>query len=645
MRVIRFRTLQRAIVANLREDRHVILINGEEDQRELNFKQLYERALSALGALQNKGLAPGDPVVLFVNDNERFLETFWACVLGRMIPVPITVGISDEHRHKLFRILAQLDRAWVYSDARTLEMLDAFAATQGLRGAYRRLERRALLAGELGDPGPEGQVVVAQPDDTAFIQYSSGSTSEPKGVVLTHRNVTANIASILEAGAFTDRDISLSWMPLTHDMGLIGFHLNMLAGGVTHAIMRTALFARQPLLWLRKATELRASILCSPNFGYQHYLKQYVDKRPDGLELSAVRLIFNGAEPISYKLCKRFVQTMAVHGLPANGMYTVYGLAEASLAVTFPEPGSPVRVVYLDRRRLRIGQAVEPVPPAHPQAAEFVTVGRPVPGTGVRIVGDEGVVLVDGRLGHIQIRGENVTQGYYKNDTLNAESFTADGWLRTGDLGFLTGGELVITGRSKDILFVRGQNYHLHDLERIAEQVPGIETHKVVFVGVHSTAGDTEEPVAFVLHRDRLEDFVPVVRALRRVMMRQAGLEVAAVLPVKRIPKTTSGKLQRYALKQAFEEGEFEEEARTLAQLVLDGSTPTQRWLLEICERLIPEKHVGLRTDLFEINLNSLTLTRLHAAIDERCPGRLEVADLFDYPTLEKLAAFLDHPT
>jgi acyl-CoA synthetase (AMP-forming)/AMP-acid ligase II len=648
----RFDTLRSALDAMGREDRHVTLIDGADSQHSLSFAQLRKRAIGTLGALQRRGLAAGDGVLLFVNDNESFLVTFWACILGGFVPVPVAVGVGDEQRRKLFRIFAQFGRAWVHSDIRTIERLESFASAEGLREQWLLVQSRLLLAGALDVAAAPGRPIVPDRDDIAFVQYSSGSTSEPKGVVLTHRGVMANIGAITEAVQYTDRDIALSWMPLSHDMGLIGFHLNMIACGATHAIMRTDLFARRPLLWLRKAAELRATVLCSPNFGYQHYLTQSELRRPEGLDLSAVRLLFNGAEPISAALCDRFMRAMASNGLGAGTMLAVYGLAEASLAVSIPRPGVGVEVLHLDRNGFRVGDAVRQVGADDPDAVAFVKLGHPVGGVQLRITDDAGTPLGEAVLGHVRIRGENVTRGYYQDDAATARVMSADGWLDTGDLGFLIAGELVITGRAKDVIFVNGQNYYPHDLETVAGRLPGIEAGRVVAVGARNDRTGTEDLVVFALHRGSLEEFVPIARDLRRYINQQTGLQVAHVLPVTRIPKTTSGKVQRHLLAREFEQGLFEGAVAALAPL-LSGPEWTQaavsrsargtlQQLQEICARLIPDKRVGVETDLFSINLSSLTLARLHEAIDREFPGRLEVADLFDNPTLRELAAFLD---
>ena len=644
-------TLDAILAANARDDRQITFIDGENEQRVVGFQRLRQRALGVLGALQRRSIRPGDTMVLCLGDNERFLEMFWACVLGGIVPVPLAPGATDEHRRKLLRVFAQLGDATVYMDTPSLDRLDEYAVAAGLSDAAARLRARAIAPGGLDFGDAPGTPVASQPDDLAFIQYSSGSTGEPKGVLLTHRNLSANIASIIEAAAFSDRDIALSWMPLSHDMGLIGFHLNMLACGASHAIMRTELFARRPLLWLELASARRATVLCSPNFGYQHYLRQFAAKPPQRLDLSAVRLIFNGAEPISAELCRQFAHALAPHGLRANTLFPVYGLAEASLAVSFPRPGAALETVVLDRTALHIGNPVRVVPSSSDSAkdaVEFVKLGVAVPGTGIRIVDGAGAPLADTAVGHVHIRGDNVSAGYFEH----APSRLADGWLDTGDLGLWWEGQLVITGRAKDLIIVNGQNFYPSDLEGIAQQVDGIEANRVAAAGVRTPGEDVETLALFVVHRGDLADFVPKAAALRRHMLQQTGLDVAHVVPVSAIPKTTSGKLQRFTLTEAFGTGGFATILRELAALSADDNQgtndgnpiPTVARLEQICQPLIAGIRITPDTNLLDIDLNSLTLARIHEAIEREYPQRIEVTDLFDYPTLGQLATLLDTP-
>ena len=649
----RFNTLDEILPATAREDRRVTFIDGESQQRASSFRRLRQRAIGTLGALQRQGLAAGDKLVLYVADNERFIELFWAAVLGGIVPVPLAPGGTPEHLRKLGAVFAQLEDAWIAIDATALERFEALAAREEASIDAPRLRGRMLVPGALAVDGAPGVMHPVGPDSLAFIQYSSGSTGEPKGVLLTHRNLCANIDSIHVAGAYSDRDVTLSWMPLSHDMGLIGFHLNMLAIGAEHAIMRTELFARRPLLWLELASRMKATVLCSPNFGYQHYLKQYATRPPPELDLSSVRLVFNGAEPISADLCRRFMRTMAAHGLGANTMFTVYGLAEASLAVSFPRIGAPLATLHLERAALRVGEAVRVSTAAGGPLDEYVMLGTPVPGTEIRIVGPAGEPCAERVLGSIQIRGENVTAGYYAPEGAPVADTPADGWFDTGDIGLLSGGQLVVAGRAKDLVIINGQNFYPHDFERIAQQVADVDANRVAAAGVLLPDEQSEGLAVFVLHRGELEGFVAKARAIRRAIAEQTGVEVGAVVPVAQIPKTTSGKLQRYQLAQAFETGEYSAVLARLEALLAPaaaGRPPaatasTLARLQAVCQRVVTDRQIGPDENLLEINLNSLTLARLHEAIDREFPHRIEVSDLFEHPTLAQLARLLDAPS
>jgi acyl-CoA synthetase (AMP-forming)/AMP-acid ligase II/acyl carrier protein len=560
----------------------------------------------------------------------------------------VALGISDEHRHKLLRIARRLGKPFLYTERRSLERIGAFAAQAGEQAIFDALRDRTFLVDNLDDISRPGSVQRVSAGDIAFIQFSSGSTSDPKGVVLTHGNILANTYGATEAAGFNENDVSLSWMPLTHDMGLIGFHLVMFANRVHAHLMPTELFIRRPLLWLQLASRVRATILCSPNFGYKHYLKVLGDRPVEGLDLSAVRFIFNGAEPISVELCNEFLTRLAPAKLARTAMFPVYGLAEASLAVSFPEVGAPLRTITLNRHQMNAGSTVQPVAPTDRDAVQLVSEGRPIPYCQVRIADDEDRELPADRIGHVHMRGENVTGGYYEDPAANAAAFTADGWLRTGDLGLFHQKELYISGRAKEIIFVNGQNYYPHDLEEIAQRVPGLELGKVVAAGVRPRGTEIEQLMVFVLHRGALEDFVPLARQVSRVINEQTGLEVAEVVPVKRIPKTTSGKIQRHLLEESYLDGELDAELRELAALraaqqgpEVGSRTAIEDKLKTICDTALEGKRVDVHDNLFEIGASSLKLIEIHEQIDREYPGKVDLTELFDFPTIAELAQHL----
>jgi acyl-CoA synthetase (AMP-forming)/AMP-acid ligase II/aryl carrier-like protein len=620
---------------------------GEQLQRQVSYGELYERALGILRQLQQLGARPGDHLLLFLTSNEAFIDAFWAAVLGGIVPVPVAPGISDEHRHKLLRIAAQLGTPFLYTEGKLLARIKAFAAELGLDAQFEPLARRAFLTDELHDIGRAGRVHAARAEDVAFIQFSSGSTSSPKGVVLTHANLLANLHGSTQITRFDGDDVSLSWMPLTHDMGLIGFHIFMLANGMQIHQMATELFVRRPVYWLQLAERTGATILCSPNFGYRHYLKVLGERAVDELDLGRVRLIFNGAEPISVALCEEFMNRMAPAHLRRSALFPVYGLAEASLAVSFPVLGEPFFATCFDRHSLGLGQAVRVLPAGDRDALPLVALGRAIPYCEQRIAGQHDEPLPADHVGHIQIRGENVTAGYFKAPEANAAARTPDGWLRTGDLGVIHADNLYVTGRFKEILFVNGQNYYPHDLEALTMGLPGIELGKIAVSGVRAADAEADQLVAFVLHRGDVTSFLPLAQQVARCIGEHAGLEITAVVPVKRIPKTTSGKVQRHLLEEEYLAGSYDAELSGLRALAahsgasLAGHNPLVADLQAICDAVIEGRRIDAHDSLFEAGVSSLTLMTLHERIEARWPGALDITDLFEHPSIAELATHL----
>jgi acyl-CoA synthetase (AMP-forming)/AMP-acid ligase II/aryl carrier-like protein len=644
-----YTTLVDMLERNRRVDRTITYIGGENTERRIQYEDVYTRALGILHHLQTAGAKAGDKMIIFLNNNEQFLDGFWAAICGGIVPVPLAVGISDEHRHKLLRVARKLGNPLLYTDAKTLERLEALAGEVGESELFAQLKSRAFLVESITDISKAGKLLRPAPEDLAFIQFSSGSTSEPKGVMLSHGNLMANTRGATQVGKFTDADTSLSWMPLTHDMGLIGFYLMQFASRVHINLMPTELFVRRPLLWLQAAAKKRITITSSPNFGYRHFLKVLGDRRLEDTDLSSIRSIYNGAEPISVSLCNEFMSALAYTGLRRDAMYPVYGLAEACLGVTFPTPSTDYRWTRINRHRLSVGTPIELNPAEQRETLEVMCVGQVLPNTELLIADDSHVGLPDGKVGHILIRGASVTRGYYGDPEATAAAIDANGWLDTGDLGVIHEAGLYIVGRAKEIIFVNGQNYYPYDLENIAQRAPGLDFNKVVVAGVAKPGSQTEELVVFVLYRGDIAEFLPTANAVGRLINEHTGLEVAQVIPTKRIPKTTSGKVQRHLLEQAYVEGEFDAELAELKALRetrggadREAGAGLEARLQSLCEAALPGKRIDVNDNLFEIGASSLKLIEIHESIDRDFPGLVDLTELFDYPTIAQLAKHLE---
>jgi acyl-CoA synthetase (AMP-forming)/AMP-acid ligase II len=644
-------TLAELLTNNRAVKRSITYLEGENAERVVDYAELYERALGILFHLQKLGAKPGDKLIIYLANNEQFLDAFWAGMLGGIVPVPVALGISDEHKNKLLRIAKKLGQPFIYTDRKTLDRIGGFAGGAGEQATYDALAARAFFAEAIDDISKAGQVHAVKPDDTAFIQFSSGSTSEPKGIVLTHRNILVNARGAGEASLWNENDTNLSWMPLTHDMGLIGMHIMMFGHRMQLNVMPTELFIRRPLLWMTLAARKGVTVTSSPNFGYRHYLKVLGDRSVSDLDLSTVRLLYNGAEPISVELADEFMDRMAPAKLKRTALYPVYGLADATLVVSFPQPpGEKYEWVAVDRHVLNVGAQPKLLPREHTDALSIMAVGQPIPYSKVRIVDDADQTLPDNHIGHILIGGDNVTKGYYENPEANAKGFSADGMLRTGDLGMLKGGKLYITGRAKEIIFVNGQNYYPHDIESIAIRADDLELGKVVAAGVRAKGASTDDLILFVLHRMDMKEFRPIANQVARLVNEHTGLEVAHVVPVKRVPKTTSGKIQRHLLEEDYVNGVYDAELKELAALraaeeAAGGAKVTsneiERKIKDICDAAL-ERNIDVNDNLFEIGASSLKLIEIHEQIDRSYPGLVDLTEMFDFPTIAELSRHLE---
>lgn len=623
----------------------------QEDGSEIfqSYPQLLEEAARILAGLRQLDLKARDKVILALSRNEELIPAFWGCVLGGMLPVPLP-ALTSLHSpnlalEKLHNVWQVLESPPVLVDAR---LLDRQSEKQSATHTW---EDKLFSFDAIRQEQPATDFYTASPTEPAFIQFSSGSTGDPKGVILTHQNLLCNLRAIAVSIQPQKDDISLNWMPLYHDMGLIGFHLVPIHSCVSQFHLNTVNFVRHPLLWLDSLEKYRATVTGAPNFS-QALVLERLRKSAKKWNLSAVRVLFNGAEPIAVDLMQQFMVKMVNYGLDPKAMFPVYGLAEASLVVTSPTLGAPPRIESLQRQALQIHHQAIPAEPGDATAIQFASVGVPVQGCEVRIVDDEDIVS-EGVVGHIQIKGENVTSGYDNNPTATQKAFCGD-WLRTGDLGFICEGRLCVTGRAKDILFVNGQNYYAHDLESIAQQVEGVQAGKVAICGWYDRAAGRDKVLVFLAcnNPSSVQQFWEVKQHLQQVL----GLAVDVMIPLKskQFPKTSSGKLQRYKLREQFEQGVFDQGLTQMRQLLAEvearssqqkipPQTFTQKLLHRLwCEELLlAPQQVGIHDSFTELGGDSLKVVTILSRL-EQYYIYVDSAILAEHQTIAELAAYID---
>lgn len=535
----------------------VVHVRGDGSELTVTLRELLDDSLRVAGGFREAGVAPGTCVPLLADRSEDFQPMFWGAVAAGLVPVPLA---ADARR--VLPVWERLGRPPLVVDASTAPLVDE------LPDGARALALDALRSGPvLRKPAPGGR------DDVAFLQFSSGSTGAPKGVEVTHRAVLANLEQIRAASALNADDVLVSWMPYFHDMGLIGTHLAPLAARARQVKIGPLSFAKRPRLWFEVAARHRATVLSAANFALALAVRRVPDDVLARLDLSAVRLLLVGAEPIAPAVWRAFAAKTRPAGLDPAAAQPVYGLAEATLAVTFPPPGEVAEPLVLDRASLSGGVAVDAEPGE--DAVELMDVGRPVAGCAVRIVDDKGDVLGDRRVGHIMVCGPQLARGYHGLPGVSSQTFT-EGWLRTGDLGFLRDGRLCVTGRHKDVLFLNGRTFHATDLEEVAAATPGLPSGAPAVVGSTDPVTGAERVVVFVPWarppRDAPDVLERVAARVREALLHD-DVRVLA-LPPGAFPRTTSGKLQRRRLRERFEAGVFGPDAIATGRLS-GGGRPT----------------------------------------------------------------------
>lgn len=542
-------TVSAALVAAARTSRALTAIEHNGRSRSISYAELLAQALLMGGALLAEGLLPDDRVALVAPEVGSFVTAFFAISAAGLLPVPLVppaqAGDLPTFARQTRQLLAASRAAAVLTTAEVAGLLDL----RDLQPAPRVLIIDTLLRG----PALE---VPASPslDQPALLQFTSGSTAAPKGVVLTHANLHANIAAIsgphgLNVGP---SDVGVSWLPLHHDMGLIGVLLAAMYTQVNVVIMSPVLFLKRPTMWLEALSQYRGTISFAPNFAYELCLRRVKPSQIGTLDLSSWRVAGCGAEPVRADTLRAFGERFAQAGFKASSFVPSYGLAEHSLAVTFCHHG--LKVDSLDPGRLiRESRAVSIADRRSP-AVRLVCCGRPFPEHDVQIVDEDGGRLPDRYVGRIVVRGPSVMAGYFENPRATADTLQG-GWLHTGDLGYLADGELFVCGRTKDLIIRHGRKYHPPDLESAIADLRGIRPAGVVVFGINRP--DEDDQVVAVLEARASMTPEDIIDHVRRRIRESAGLELDRVIIARpgTIPHTTSGKVRRAETRARFEAG------------------------------------------------------------------------------------------
>jgi fatty-acyl-CoA synthase len=529
-------------------------LDASLNARPWTFAEMVRETQARAEGMRELGLRAGDRVGLVAPDPEDFVFGFLAAIQAGVMPVPMYPPFA------LDRLDAYVDQA-----ARILEVAQARAlfTTKSIGSLLWSLVSKvpsletvhALEKLRNRRPPRQFEPHRPRPEDPCFLQFTSGSTSTPKGVMVSHENLVANATAIMKDGVNADpeKDHGVSWLPLYHDMGLIGFVVSPMLQQIRVTFIPTELFVRRPNVWMETIHAQRGTITFAPNFAFGLAAKRISKSKLAELDLSCLRVVGCGAEPINPDTLRLFQNTFSAAGLRPEAIMPAYGMAEATLAITFDTLDAPFSTLRLDRSVYESERRAVVAGPDVPEerVMELVSCGRAFPGHRVGVRDDDGSLLEEGQVGELVLRGPSNTAGYYRSPEATA-ALLQDGWLHTGDLGFILDGEVYVSGRKKDMIILNGRNHYPQSIEWELERIEGIRKGNVVAFGI---AGSNSEEVV-IAAETRSEDLDQLRRTVKKQVHDAFGVRPRDVvlLPPGSLPKTSSGKLQRRKAKDLYEE-------------------------------------------------------------------------------------------
>ena len=545
-----------------------LLKDEREVEATLTYRDLSERAKAVARGLRARGIDSGDRIALMLPTGADFFVSFCGILYAGAVPVtiypPLRLTQLEEHMRRQAGILRSAGARVLVASKETkpaaallelqVETLDSVATAAEL----------SVEGDDELPPQDDGQAL-------AFIQYTSGSTGDPKGVALSHANLLANIRAMGEALEAKSSDVFVSWLPLYHDMGLIGAWLGSLYHACPLYVMSPVAFLVRPAAWLWAIHRYRATLTAAPNFAFEFCVSRIEEEALTGLDLSSLRVMANGAEAISHKTLDRFAERFRRFGFRRQAMMPVYGLAENAVGLAFPTPDRGPLTDHVDREAFSTRGEARPAAPDDPKATAFVACGHALPGHEIRVVDETGHEAADRQEGRIQFRGPSATRGYFNNEAATRALFDGD-WLETGDRGYAIAGEIYVTGRTKDIIIRSGRNVYPQELEEAVGELDGVRKGCVAVFGSRDEASGTE--IIVVLAETRESDAAARQGLRQRIMETATELlgmppEEVVLAPPRSVPKTSSGKLRRAAAKQLYESGDVGKASRALWVQVL----------------------------------------------------------------------------
>ncbi|MCI0446301.1 fatty acyl-AMP ligase [bacterium] len=538
-----------------RKDPGISFVNSSGNIRNVTSADLINQAQKFAGGLRKIGAKEGEPVILVMTEPESAIIAILGCMIAQCPPTPVypplNLAAISGFLKFITHVASRSGATFVIADPQPYGILgNVTKHSPPIRGVAQfsdvMMNAQAL---EIPQTFP----------DTAFLQFTSGSTSTPKGVMVQHSGLAANLEMIRTASHMNPDSCVVTWLPVYHDMGLIGTVLNAITLPCRLVVIPPIVFLKHPKLWLEMMTRFRGTHTAAPNFAFGLCARRVSDK--NGIDLGSMTTFICGSEPVLPKTMEDFVNHFLDAGLNPAALVPAYGLAEATLAVTFTPHLRGLRTDCVDLEALTAGRNAVRLDD-DVNTVRIASCGVPMPGLSVRIASENGQQLAERKIGEIQVSGPSVSKGYIGDKAATRESRSNDGWLKTGDLGYMADGELYACGRIKDVIIVSGKNYHAHDLESAVAEVNGVRTGNVV---AFSSRNDDGESLVVIAETRNEQRSAELGKEIRNHLAKTIGIspDHVMVVPPATLPKTSSGKLKRSETKLLYEKGELGKKTST----------------------------------------------------------------------------------
>lgn len=637
--------------------RGIYHVDGSEEDIFQSYENLLERSKGLTQVLYRHGIAAQTPLILAIDASKNFLEHFWATLVGGILSAPLApIRTPDVHSmevQKILHVWEALQCPIIVEASNVTAYATIKKVFEGKNATILTCEDLLAEAEVLGFAS--GESYEASIDDSAVLQFSSGSTGMPKGARLTHRNLLSNIKAIQNAEHGEQGDTLVSWLPYFHDFGLFACHLMPLMVGMNQVKIASLLFAQRPFLWLEKISQYQGNITSSTNTGIEH-LSSFIQlrgKRLPNVDLSSLKVWTLGAEMVSAKACRTLQAQLAPFGLKADMLMPGYGLTETTLAATCHPRSTPIKTCILDRKILVEENRVVKLTQETENSAEFTSVGKAVTECELRITGSDKTPLAPYSVGIVETRGENVIFDYYKNEEATRNSFNGD-WFSTGDMGFMDeDGDFYITGRAKEMIIVRGQNYYPADIERIV--TTGMEHlfRLVVVCGVYDANLGRDAIILFYIPAKKGDDqgLLQSLHKMNEQLTNLAGFSIDAFFNVRQndIPRTSSGKVMRKALCEGYLSGQYVDQCVILKKEAVSSEDRSKYNHAEIVQGVwaelleLPAESLDVQKNLFRLGGDSICAMRIQARLEDVYHAKMESNFCYLYPTIEQQTLYFTH--